>query len=86
MRDYLDDVLTFIGTESLTDEEFDSVTLEVTTDQVANYNALLEILQSRDAGDGTISRLQNYFLAKGIAVVSNRIPTSNIFVGSPLED
>ncbi len=84
MRDYLDGVLSFIGAESLTDEEFDSITLENILDLVANYNALLVVLQDREVVSDMTSRLQNYYLAKGAAVSEPNNSRSNIFVGSEL--
>lgn len=84
MRDYLDDILEFIGAESLTDEEFSSITLENTDNQVANYNSLLSILVSREVVSDMTSRLQYYFLAKGVSVSAPVTATSNIFVGSCL--
>jgi hypothetical protein len=84
MRDYLNAVLSFIGSESLTDDEFDSIDLEDTNDQVANYNSLLSILQARDVVSGMTTRLQYYYLAKGVEVSAPNNAVSNIFVGSPL--
>lgn len=88
MRDYLNGILSFIGTESLTDEEFDSISLQDTDDQIAVYQALLGVLQSRDlVSDDMTMRLQSYFLAKGVAVVQvTKIPVSNIFVGASLDE
>jgi|1185.fasta_scaffold1800725_2 hypothetical protein len=85
MRDYLDGILAFIGQESLTDEEFESITLENTDDKIAVYESLLGVLESRGASDVSIARLQHYFLASGVPVVSAPSATSNIFMGSPLE-
>jgi len=87
MRDYLNGILSFIGAESLTDEEFNSIGIENTDDQIAVYQALLGVLQSRDlVSDDMTMRLQNYFLAKGVAVVKvTKLPVSNIFVGASLE-
>ncbi len=86
MRDYLNAILEFIGAESLTDEEFDSITLEDTEDQVANYNALLVILQARELVSDMASRLQHYFLAQGVSVSAPVSAVSNIFVGAVLCD
>ncbi len=84
MRDYFNGVLSFIGAESLTDEEFDSIALEVSTDLVANYNALLIILQDREVVSTMTSRLKNYYLAKGAEVSEPDNSISNIFVGAEL--
>lgn len=87
MRDDLNAILIFIGAESLTNEEFDSITLENMDDQVANYNALLSVLQSRELVSDMTTRLQNYFLAKGVQVSPPGKPaTSNIFVGVSLDE
>ncbi len=85
MRDYLNAVLEFIGAESLTDEEFDSITLVSTEDQVAVYNVLRVVLEARELVSEMTLRLQNYYLAKGIAVVLPPHPVTNIFVGGPIE-
>lgn len=84
MRDYLNGVLSFIGAESLTDEEFDALTLESIVDLVANYNALLSVLQGREVVSDMTSRLENYYLAKGAAVSTASNARSNIFVGADL--
>jgi hypothetical protein len=84
MRDDLNDILSFIGAESLTDEEFDSIDLENMENQVDVYNSLLVVLESRESVSDMAIRLQNYFLAQGVIITSPE-PTSNIFVGSVLE-
>lgn len=84
MRDYLNGILSFIGAESLTDEEFDSIDLENTDDPVANYNALLGVLESRDLVSSMVKRLEYYFLAKGVEVSPPNTARSNILVGSCL--
>lgn len=84
MRDDLNAILTFIGSASLTDEEFESIELESLDDQVAVYQSLLGILGSRESNSVTTARLRSYFLAKGVNVSPAR-SGSNIFVGSSLE-
>jgi hypothetical protein len=86
MRDFLDAILSFIGASSLTDDEFESIELENTNDQVANYNALHTILEDREAVSATLSRLEYYFSAKGVSVSEADSASSNIFVGAPLDD
>jgi hypothetical protein len=85
MRDYLNAILQFVSAESLTDEEFEAITLESTVDQVAVYNVLLGVLEAREVVSAMTTRLQNYFLAKGVAVSEPSSPASNIFVGSCIE-
>jgi hypothetical protein len=86
MRDYLNAILEFIGTESLTDEEFDAIDLESTEDQVAVYDALAGVLESRELVSSMLLRLQNYFLAQGTEVVPVTVAVSNIFVGAVLDE
>ncbi len=84
MKDALDSILEFIGTESLTDEEFESIEDLDMNDQVAVYTALLSVLESRELVSGMTTRLQYYFLARGVQVTTPDVARSNIFVGSPL--
>lgn len=88
MRDQLNAILTFIGSSSLTDEEFDSINLENSNDQVTVYNSLVEILHDRESSSNTINKLQYYFQAMGVNLSSepSSSPQSNIFVGAPLDD
>ncbi len=85
MREYLDGILSFIGTESLTDEEFGTIDLESTEDQIAVYDVLLGVIHSRELVSDMTMRLQNYFLAKGVQVVEVKVAVSNILVGAVLE-
>lgn len=85
MRDYLNAILEFIGVESLTDDEFDAIDLESTEDQVVVYNVLLGVLETRELISEMRLRLQNYFLAKGVAVDLPAAPVTNIFVGGCIE-
>lgn len=85
MRDYLNSILYFIKAESLTDEEFGHITLTVTTNQLANYNALHAVLVSRESVSVMIPRLQYYFLSQGVQVIPAPEAVSNIFAGAPLE-
>lgn len=84
LRGYLNYILEFIGTESLTDEEFDSITIDDIDDQLAVYNTLLVILQDREVVSDVTAQLQYYFLAKGVNVLDPNNARSNIFVGSEL--
>lgn len=88
MRDFLNAILEFIQSESLSDDEFDSLELSETTSYtVAVYSALKTILEARDGVSDQIARLRTYFMARGVdvnATPAARTPTSNIFIGSPL--
>jgi hypothetical protein len=86
MRAYLDSILELIGEESLTDEEFESISIDNADDQMAVYEALLSVLESRGSSEVSVFRLQCFFIAQGVNVVgSTPGPVSNIFLGSSLE-
>lgn len=84
MRDDLNEILAFIGTSSLTDDEWDGLDLDGSSTQVEIYTALLGVLESREAVSETRSRLQYYYQAKGVEVSAPSSGRSNIFVGSDL--
>jgi hypothetical protein len=84
MREYLDGILSFIGAESLTDEEFGTVEVTDQNDHVAVYDTLLGILQSRDLVSDMTSRLLSYFQAMGVAATPPNNSYSNIFIGADL--
>lgn len=84
MRAYLNSILSFIGAESLTDEEFSTITVTDQDDHVAVYDQLLLVVQARDLVSTMPQRLMAYFVAKGIAVSTPVVARSNIFVGSCL--
>lgn len=85
LRGYLNSILAFIGAESLTDEEFESLPEDLEqTDDLAVYQALLGVLEARENVSSSIDRLNHYFLAMGTAVGEPETAVSNIFVGSSL--
>lgn len=86
MRDYLNGILSIIGAESLTDEEFSSISVTDQNDHLAVYDSLTAILVSRDVVSDMTSRLMYYFQARGIAVSAPALATSNIFVGASLDE
>lgn len=84
MRDFLNTILLFIGSESLTDDEFDSI---VETDQVYSnevYLALHDILINRESVSSQTDKLYYFFKAKGTDLSQATDPQSNFFVGSEL--
>jgi len=87
MRNFLDSILSEIDSESLTDNEFDSMD-PVPTVQAYNteiYNVLKAILQSREGVSGQLKRLQSLFIAKGVDLTAPaRDASSQIFFGSPI--
>lgn len=88
MRAFLDAILEFIGSESLTDEEFDTTDLpEPPAYSTLTYLALKEVLESRESVSTQGERLKFYFKAKGVDVGDEpaTTPKSNIYIGSNLE-
>jgi hypothetical protein len=90
MREFLDAILAVIGSESLTDEEFDGVELEGSPAySKATYLAVRTVLEGRENVSGQVQRLKLYFIARGVDVSDTpKIPTaqSNIFLGGGLDD
>lgn len=74
----------FIGAATLTDPEFESITLIGMNYDAASYSALLGVLDSREVVSSTRTRLTNYYLARGVQVTEPSAGTSNIFIGAPL--
>lgn len=88
MRAFLNAILSFIGSESLTDDEFDSLTEgleEGYTKEV--YDWLKVVLQSREGVSGQLKKLKAYFIAKGVDLTgtASRAANSQIFIGSGLD-
>lgn len=79
MRDFLDSILEFIGTETLTDEEFGDIELADEEYNVQTYRQLKETLEAREAVSDMLYRLAFFFLAKGVKVAV-------VNTGEPLDD
>ena len=58
--------------------------LENALDQIANYEALLSVLGSREFVSDMQKRLRFYYLARGIEVGELSMAKSNILIGSTL--
>ena len=87
MRAFLNAILAFIGSVSLTDDEFDSLPEGLTqTYSKEVYEALKTIVQAREGVSGQLKKLKAYFLAKGVDLSStpSRDPNSQIFLGTGL--
>ena len=84
IRDFLNAILAFIGAASLSDDEFNSLDLEVQTYSVEVYEGLLSVLDSREMVSNTRDRLRYYFLARGVEVQESSAGMSNIWAGSVL--
>jgi len=83
-RQTLDDVLSFIGAESLTDDEFADLELDDVSNDLDNYNALVAVLVNRDSVSDTSDRLFDYYKAKGVEIPEPEVAKSNILVGGEL--
>lgn len=86
MRVFLNNILSFIGSESLTDAEFNSVGVNVQEYNRETYEALKAVLQGREGVSGQLKKLQSYFTAKGVDLSNTpaRMPASQILIGGPL--
>ncbi len=82
MRDFLNDILSFILCSTLSDEEWG--TIDDLTDQsvtLENYTALLGILDERESVSNARDRLAFYFKAGGVEVPESSAGKTNIFIG-----
>ena len=88
MRDWLNAILAFIGAESLTDLEYDSINFLDITVQVYNqaaYDQLSLVLKGREVVSTMQDRLVAFFKAKGLNdVVPAETGSSEIFLGDVL--
>jgi len=87
VRDFLDAILTVIGAESLTTEEFEALGLTVQAYTVETYNALNGVLLAREGISDQPQRLEHYFLARGVdlsSAVETDPARSNILIGEEL--
>lgn len=88
MRNWLDAILAFIGTASLSDEEFEAIDtdlLTLNTYNQASYDALAAVLDGRGSVGNMQERLIAFFKAKGFDVAALDTASSNIYLGSVLE-
>lgn len=95
LRSDLNEVLAFIGAESLTDDEFEAIEGDISSfsNHEEVYTALCQILDGRESVTNMTDRLKYYYLAKGISFASDGAPgfpdttlpgKSNIYVGGEL--
>jgi len=85
MRDFLDAILAFIVAESLTDDEFDTVTATMPIYDQTSYDDLSRILAARESVSVLQDRLLAYYQAKGVSINPADTGKSDIFLGSVLE-
>jgi len=85
LRNFLNAILAFIGAESLTDEEYDSLNVEAQDYSQQTYDELAGVLEERESVSTIQDRLVAYFAARGTNVTALDTGKSNIFLGSVLE-
>jgi hypothetical protein len=81
MRSFLNAILAFIGAESLTDEEFDSVEATAQSYNQASYDDLSRIVLARDGVSTIHDRLNYYYLARGVEIEESDTAKSEVFIG-----
>lgn len=84
MRAFLNAILAVIGSTSLTDVEFDTITATVADYTLETYTQLLAVIDSRETVSNTRDRLTYYYLARGVEVSASTAGKSNIYVGDAL--
>ncbi len=87
VRSFSNEILAFIDSESLTDEEYESMPEGLSVDySKATYEALKAVLQTRDGVSAQLKKLKAYFIAKGADLTAPaRDPNSQILVGCVLD-
>ena len=84
IRNFCDDIMEDIGTESLTDDEFAFVTITAQEFTKELYEELKEILNEREEVSATHERLKLLFQAHGVVIdptAAAIAPKSNILIG-----
>lgn len=87
MRDWLNAIFTFIGTSSLTDQEYNGmnfVDMVAQTYNQAAYDNLSAVLLARESASTMQSRLVGVFKAKGADIKELEIAKTNIYLGDAL--
>lgn len=84
MRAFLNSILNFIASESLTDLEFSTVQSTHPIYDQNTYNDLSNILKGRESVSIFMDRLTKYYQAKGVDVAPVAVGKSNILVGAVL--
>ena len=85
MRDEIDAILSFIGTSSLTNEEFNDLTLTEPYTQQELYSAIYSMFITRGEAQNIYDNLYYYFKAKGETFNQAKTAQSNIFIGDTCE-
>lgn len=84
LRTFLNNILKAIGTATLTDEEFDTVTVTEKNYSIETYNDLLAVIDSRQLITTMRDRLRYFFISRGTEIATSSTAKSNIFIGAGL--
>jgi hypothetical protein len=84
-REYLNGILSSIGTTSLTDDEFYSISADPIGLNSDTYDSLETILEARELASNVHTRLHDYFESRDVDVADPTTGKSNIYVGGVLE-
>lgn len=84
IRDFINAIFTVIAAASLSDDEFDALTIESAGYDLLTYTALLAVLDSREMVSNTRDRLKYYFQARGVTIEDSVASSSNVFLGASL--
>jgi hypothetical protein len=84
MRDFLNGILNWIATDSLTDAEYATITATLPLYDQATYDDLSRILLAREAVSTLQSRLVMFYGSKGVTVTPAKTGSSNIYIGDVL--
>lgn len=86
LRTFLNNILAWIGTSSLTDEEYESIELEAAAWDQATYDVLSAVLVARDQVSSMQDRLLKTFQSRGVEITGAASPnaSTNILIGDAL--
>lgn len=86
MRIFLNNILSFIGSESMTDDEFATITTSAEEYSREVYEQLKAVLQTREGISGQLKKLYSYFTAHGLDLTNTPVRPANsqILIGGPL--
>jgi hypothetical protein len=87
LRGFLDSILAFISCSTLSDAEWATInTLNDLSYTLANYTALLGILDARESVSTAKDRLKYYFKAASVEIPETgpAVGKTDIFIGSEL--
>lgn len=84
-RTYYDRIFTLIGAETLTDDEWETLTVTGRDLSIEHFNEFKAILEGRESASNVVEKLQSYFLAAGVEVSYTPQAQTNIYLGGDLD-